>query len=435
MNTIAYLHPGWAAPKTGLLKPLPACTLESDGITTELVSFSELSLLKASWTDLAARALEPNVFLEPSFAIPLFLHCGGQKNVKFLLTWAQDEANSPHRLIGLLPVALPNRFLSCFARSPSHPLAPLGTPLFDREQGPEALRHMMRWFRDYHPGVSGFVFSQVRKDGPFFAMLLRQAEASQDKLRVFREHERAVLSKAIGIDEFPKRFISTKRRNNYRQQRQQLNRNGEVSYRTVTDAGEIRDAAEAFLSLEFKGWKGLRHTALLAAHAETAFFRSMTRLMALEGKCHIHRLDLGGDPIAMGIVLESGETSFYWKTTYDERFARFSPGVQLTLELTQTQLRAPSVSLTDSCAIPNHPMIDHIWRERMTMANVLLPVDRPHGRCFTIGVWREIAYHSLRSAAKFAVKHVRGAIPKGLGPKGFGTNRRERAMSASLTAK
>jgi CelD/BcsL family acetyltransferase involved in cellulose biosynthesis len=406
MSTIAFLHPDTAIPKTALRKPVPAYTLERDSLTTELVSFSELTLLKASWQDLVAQAIEPNVFLEPSFAIPLFLHCGSQKSVRFLLTWAQDEANSPHRLIGLLPVSFPNRFLSCFARSPSHPLAPLGTPLFDRERGAEALRHMMHWFRKYYPGVRGFVFSLVPKDGPFFAVLRQQAEATQDKLRIFREHKRAVLSKEIGSESFPKRFISTKRRNNYRQQRQQLNRNGEVTYRTLTNAAEIRGTAEAFLSLEFKGWKGLRRTALLAASSETTFFRTMTRLMALEGKCHIHTLDLGDKPIAMGVVLKSGNTDFYWKTTYDERFARFSPGVQLTLELTQTQLTTPSVSLTDSCAIPNHPMMDHIWRERITMANVFLPIGRTPGPCFSIGIWREITYHSLRNAAKFVLKRV-----------------------------
>jgi CelD/BcsL family acetyltransferase involved in cellulose biosynthesis len=406
MSTIAFLHPDTALPKTAPRKPVAACTLESDGIITELVSFYELTLLKASWTDLIARALEPNVFLEPSFAIPLFLHCGGGKSVRFLLTWAQAEANSPHRLIGLLPVSFPNRFLSCFARSPAHPLAPLGTPLFDSERGSDALRHMMQWFREYHPGVRGFIFSLIPKDGRFFTILQRQAEASEDKLRVFREHKRAILSKAIGSDGFPKRFISTKRRNNYRQQRRQLNRNGDVTYRTITSAAEIRSAAEAFLSLEFKGWKGLRRTALLAMSSETTFFRAMTRLMALESKCHIHTLDLGDKPIAMGVILESGNTNFYWKTTYDEQFARFSPGVQLTLELTQTQLTTPSVALTDSCAISNHPMIDHIWREHITMANVFLPISRAHGPCFMIGVWREIAYHSLRSGAKFVVKRI-----------------------------
>jgi hypothetical protein len=265
---------------------------------------------------------------------------------------------------------------------------------------------MMQWFRKYHPGVRGLIFSLVPKDGLFFAMLRDQAQAMDDKPLVFREHKRAVLSKAIGSDGFPKRFISTKRRHNYRRQRQQLKRNGEVTYRTISDPSEIRSAAETFLSFEFKGWKGQRHTALLAKPSETTFFRAMTRLLALEGKCHIHTLDLGDKPIATGVVLKSGNTDFYWKTTYDEHFASFSPGVQLTLELTQTQLTTPSVALTDSCAIPNHPMMDHIWRERITMANVFLPIGPKRGPRFTIGVWREIAYDSLRSAAKFVFNRI-----------------------------
>jgi CelD/BcsL family acetyltransferase involved in cellulose biosynthesis len=406
MSTIAFLHPDAPAPETVRPKVIPARALTREGVITEIVNFAELIRLKTPWCELVARALEPNVFLEPAFAIPLFQHCANGKDVKFLLIWVQDGPNAQRELIGLVPISK-HTFFSCFARSPSHPLAPLGIPLFDRDRGLEALRSLVRWIGKNRPGIKGFIFPYVPKDGATFAVLQRYADEAKEKLQVFKEHKRAVLSKVAGKDGFPKRFISTKRRNNYRQQRRQLSQTGEVTYRTIVNAIELKPAAEAFLSLEFKGWKGLRRTALLAASSETTFFRAMTRLMAIEGKCTIHSLDLDNKPIAMGIVLESGDRDFYWKTTYDERFARYSPGVQMTLELTQHQLASPTASITDSCAIPNHPMMDHIWRERITMADVLLPIHHAHGAVFTIGLWREMAYHSLRDAAKFVVKRIR----------------------------
>jgi hypothetical protein len=187
-----------------------------------------------------------------------------------------------------------------------------------------------------------------------------------------------------------------------------------VVYRAIREPSRIGQATEDFLALEAKGWKGARQTALLAAASETAFVRAMTRLMAEEGKCRIDSLDFKGRPIAMAIVLQSGDRAFYWKTTYDERFALYSPGVQLTLELTQTQRETLSVSLTDSCAMPGHPMIDHLWKDRLAMADIVLPLCPPRSIAFVLGHWREIAHRSLRRTAKslyhrFAPRHARRA--------------------------
>ena len=44
-------------------------------------------------------------------------------------------------------------------------------------------------------------------------------------------------------------------------------------------------------------------------------------------------------------------------------FASASPGVQLTLALTERQI-GTGVAETDSCAIADHPMIDRIWPDR-----------------------------------------------------------------------
>ena len=256
--------------------------------------------------------------------------------------------------------------------------------------------------RRHYPGICGLMLSQLPKQGPTAAMLRHHAEASQNQLHLFNEYERAALSKASGSDG----QISAKRRKQYRQQRRRLSEPGEVSYRAIHDPAQIRQATEAFLSLEFKGWKGARKTALLAAGSSATFFRAMTRSMALEGKCRIDTLNIDGTPVAIGVVLQSGDKAFYWKTTYDERLAALSPGVQLTLDLTQTQLASPSVALTDSCAIANHPMIDHIWKDRIAMADVLLPIGPAQGLFFKLGLWRQIGHEYLRSTVKPLLKRL-----------------------------
>jgi CelD/BcsL family acetyltransferase involved in cellulose biosynthesis len=376
------------------------------GLFTEIMDLNGLTKVRPAWADLVNRAIEPNAFLEPGFLIPLVQHCGNKTKIGFLLTWTGTRMDPRHKLLGLLPLSLPFALPSLFARGASHKYAPLGTPLFDKDQGNEALRQMVGWLRQHHPGLTGLMLTHLPKQGLAFAMLSRHATASQNRLYLFNECERAALARTMAPANQPRNLISGKRRKEYRRQRRRLSESGEISYRSIRDPAQIRQVAEEFLSLEARGWKGARKTALLMASSDATFFRAMTRSMALEGKCHIDSLDVDGTPVAMGVILESGGKAFYWKTAYDERLAAFSPGVQLALELTRIQLASPSVALTDSCAIANHSMINHIWKDRVAMTDVLLPIGSAQGLSFTAGLWREIVQQRLRRAVKSVVKHL-----------------------------
>lgn len=94
------------------------------------------------------------------------------------------------------------------------------------------------------------------------------------------------------------------------------------------------------------------------------------------GNCEIVTLHAGDTPVASGIVLRHLDRAFYFKMGVDERFARYSPGVQLTLELTRHLCADPSIALADSNAMPGHPMIDPIWRGRLAIGDVLIPLNR-----------------------------------------------------------
>jgi CelD/BcsL family acetyltransferase involved in cellulose biosynthesis len=401
MSSLAFFQTGIADLTAARPKPALAFESQQEEFFAEIVDLDELTQLRPAWADLVTRALEPNVFLEPAFAIPLLQHCGTSEKLEFLLAWAKEGTNTRHRLLGLLSLSLPGPF-GFFAHGAAHEHAPLGTPLFDRDRGQEALHEMIGWLRRHRLGLTGLMLPHLPKQGPTFALLRLYAEASQTRLYLFNEYARAALSKAAS--DAPD-VISAKRRKQYRQQRRRLSESGEVTYRSVRDPAKIRQATEEFLSLEYKGWKGARRTALLAASSGATFFRAMTRSMALEGKCRIDTLEIDGAPIAISVVIESGDRAFYWKTAYDERFAALSPGAQLTLELTQTQLASPTVALTDSCAIANHPMIDHIWKDRIAMTDALLPIHA-QGWSFSLGLWLEIVQEQLRSKLKPLVKRL-----------------------------
>jgi len=71
------------------------------------------------------------------------------------------------------------------------------------------------------------------------------------------------------------------------------------------------------------------------------------------------------------------------KIAYDENYARFSPGVQILLDVTQALLDDASLARADSCATADHPMIDRVWRERLPLADRLLCVSGPLDRLYS----------------------------------------------------
>jgi hypothetical protein len=116
----------------------------------------------------------------------------------------------------------------------------------------------------------------------------------------------------------------------------------------------------------------------------------------------------GDTPVAAAIVLRHQDRAFYFKLGIDERFAKFSPGVQLTLELTR-HLCADAVLVTaDSTASAHHPMINPIWRGRLRIGDVILPLRRHDPVVPAIHAAMKMR-HRLRDLARRAVHLLRAA--------------------------
>ena len=109
---------------------------------------------------------------------------------------------------------------------------------------------------------------------------------------------------------------------------------------------------------------------------DAAFVRRATAALAETGQCEIVTLRAGDTPVAAAIVLRHQDRAFYFKLGVDERFAKLSPGVQLTLDLTRHLCADPAIALADSTASPDHPMINPIWRGRLAIGDVLIPLRR-----------------------------------------------------------
>jgi hypothetical protein len=103
-----------------------------------------------------------------------------------------------------------------------------------------------------------------------------------------------------------------------------------------------------------------------------SFARETLGGFAARGRMQVARLSLDGRAIAAGAVLRAGARAFYWKTGYDPVYAPYSPGLQLTLAMSRDLVADSGLRLADSCADPNHPMIDRIWTRRIELADFVL---------------------------------------------------------------
>ncbi|MGO4869912.1 MAG: GNAT family N-acetyltransferase [Roseiarcus sp.] len=358
----------------------------------------DLARCEAAWLDLAARATQPNVFAESAFLIPALVRLAPTDRVATLLVWS-DAARTT--LIGLAALEFPRLSLG-LARVWRSEQAGLAAIALDRDGAARALSAIVAWLRRERRGVYGLVLPLLETNGPMAGAVQAFAERESLRLGTINLRRRAALP--VGPTPRFEASLDKRRRKEWARQRRRLEERGRLEAKVVVDAGEV----DAFLALEQRGWKGARGTALGADAARAAFTREMLGRFAARGQLAVHSLALDGEPIAIGLVLRSGARAFYWKTAYDERFAEYSPGLQLTLDLSRRLEREPGLTLIDSCAISDYPMIDRLWGARLDVADFALALHAGAARGFSLGLAAADAKQRLRELAKRVITPLLG---------------------------
>ncbi len=338
-------------------------------LTTEWRPLAGLGGIAAEWRALARRAAEPNIFYEPAFALAAAPVLGPDAGAVLV------RSVEPRRLIGLFPCRVETRRYGI--RLPllatwTHPYAPLGTPLVDRDAIQPAVCAFLDHIADDETLPKLLLMSCLVEDGPV-AAALDEALAQRGGRRIdVDRYQRALLAPAGERAGYVEAVLGDKRRKKLDRQRRRLDRNGGVAFRLATAPADVAQALPDFFALEASGWKGAARTAAAQTPAIRQFMEAAIAGLAAQGQASVARLVHAGRTIAAGIVLRGGEGAWIWKIAYDEAFAQASPGVLLTLEETRTLLADPTLAWCDSCAAPGHPMIDRVWGERRTIVDRLV---------------------------------------------------------------
>ena len=328
------------------------------------------------WRALAEHAIEPNGYYLPAWELAVNASAHGRTAVSALGAWNESRHERPSRLIGLLPVvSLWRAFrIPLPALVSASPYGTLCTPLIDRNSAGEAIKGLIDQARA--AGAHALILRDVSLNGAAmkaFSEVLRQDGM---RLEILQSHHRACLDARRDADDVLQDALPAKKLKELRRQRNRLGEHGAVRFDVARTPEAVASATEIFLTLEASGWKAERGTALLQDEGDACFIRRATRELASSGQCEIVTLYAGETPVAAAIVLRHQDRAFYFKLGIDERFARFSPGVQLTLDLTRHLCADAVLATADSTASADHPMINPIWRGRLKIGDVVIPLRR-----------------------------------------------------------
>jgi CelD/BcsL family acetyltransferase involved in cellulose biosynthesis len=350
--------------------------------------------LSPAWQALGERCGAPaGAHLEGLLA-PILKNLWAEQPAEILAFW---RGNRLAGLFALKPAGGPIK------RAWASPLSFLGTPLVDREDMQDVLAAFVRSLRG-----KAVVLSKMPATGPFWDALKRAVAGNEGEITILEDWERAALTPRASFEDWFAANFERKRRKEFRRLKARLGEEGRLESLAWAKGDPLDPWIDDLLALEAKGWKGRRGSALAADSRMATAFREALHRLAAEGSLRLWKLALDASPIAMMSGLVKGDQGWLGKIAYDEAFARYSPGVLLVLEATESLVDRDRLAFVDSCAIPDHPMIDNIWRDRLALCDVMIGGPELSSTAFHLLLTAERGRRHLRASAKALFYRITG---------------------------
>ena len=340
---------------------------------------ARLEELVTAWMALADRELEPNPFFEPWFLVPALRHLDGMEHAAVILV------SEGRTLLGVLPVLLDALGAATpiyRARMLRHLYSMDHTPLLDRDRAEEVFRAALGALAEMR--APALELDHVRSDGHFGELVASFTAPGGLPTFVQSAHERALFLPASDAHAYLERALSPKRRKELARRERTLGRLGVLALPELRpgDRTDPEATIDAFLALEAAGWKGQARTALASDARHRIFFEEVIRGGVRAGRVWMQSVTLDEAPIAMLCSFVSGRGAFSWKIAYDERYAKHSPGLFVEVVNLRRLHERPEIEWMDSCASPQHPLIDRLWPDRRAFESRWIATGGTAGRLF-----------------------------------------------------
>lgn len=111
----------------------------------------------------------------------------------------------------------------------------------------------------------------------------------------------------------------------------------------VVEPGLMPEAVADFGRLESSGWKGREGTAVAADNEQGRFYTLLLERFARRGEAKAYRYWFGNQLVAMQLCIESRSTAAMLKTTYDEKFKSFAPGILMRTAMLEQMFASPGL--------------------------------------------------------------------------------------------
>ena len=328
----------------------------------------ELAPLREAWQALASEAQDANPFYEPWMFLPA-LAAAGEAGLCCLLVWR--HRGGADRLEGFFPFRQLDRFKGVpvsVLSSWLHPSWPLGVPLVRRGAGLRCLKAIFEWLDAQPQGAVEF------RALPCDTLLHADVAAvtlEQSRLVAADSFARPLLRRAESAESYLHAALPADTRKDLRRRRRRLSELGTLtSFRQPE--GDPTGALEAFFALEAAGWKGVAGGAFAAQPSTLAFARNVLAEAHRRGRLQVVGLDLDGVPVSRCINIVAGDTAYAYRTAYDERFARFSPGVLAEIETIEAFHADPQLQSMDSITDPLNATLGRLWTHRRSLQSIVV---------------------------------------------------------------
>ncbi|KZM35979.1 GNAT family N-acetyltransferase [Oerskovia enterophila] len=344
-------------------------------VTSRLVRLSDVTPAEAGrWADLVDRALEPNPFLSPAYLLSASRWLTRTSGILLLVVERDD------RMIALLPLSREDRFHGTplrYATTAGAFLkddAPLCAPLVDTEQATVALDGLLGFLADRRNGVPPLVeITLLPGNGALHEALHDACRRAGVPMLERSRFERAFLDRASDAPA-PRDALSRSKR----KQVERLTRRLEEatgSSLVMEDRGDDPRAFETFVALEAAGWKGdvdQDGGALEVTPGAVEWFTDVTDGLRERKNLRLLTLTAGEDVVYMSLLLGAGGSLYSLMDTYDERFAKFSPGVIGRVMEQEFVLGRTTADRFDPCLHPKNVGPSGLYRDRRTLVGVVL---------------------------------------------------------------
>lgn len=334
-----------------------------------------LSHFVPAWEELAAAALEPNVFYEHWMLMPALHSFGAGKDISVVLVLIHDPRNpdAPAKLGGLFPLEPIGSFRKLRVSALSlwqHVHCYACTPLVRADAAGECMVELFQWFRSGGASASMLELRCISGDGPFHKLLVDLACKFGLRSCTTDIFTRGLWRGGYDKNSGPESAVSGDLRRRLRRKEKRLSERGRVEHLVMQPEDDAGRWIDEFLRIEASGWKGRSGSALASSESGRRYFTEIATSAFHRGRLLMLGLNFDGRPIARRCAFVAGEGSFAFKTAYDEEFAEFSPGAMLEMDSIRQLQALPAVRWMDSCAAADNFLVNRLSNDRKTIQSL-----------------------------------------------------------------